>query len=111
MFNLEELTRDLIKWKKTKVMSHTLVNTLQSFIEVQVSAFGGGLEREDLIQQLWCFTIKLLPKVNIKMNIHSYILTSLKHQIFKEREEHNKRIKPLNLDNYLDDRKLWYREE
>jgi hypothetical protein len=79
MINNDILKTEIKAWKLEKHVSYVLFIELNNIIEAVISIFGKKLNREDAINDCWIFTLLLLPKVKLKMNISSYIFTSLRH--------------------------------
>ena len=75
------LKAEIRAWKHEKHISSILYVELNRIVEAVVSTFGKKLDREDAINDCWIFVLLLLPKVKLRMNISSYIFTSLRHYI------------------------------
>ena len=90
MIKKKILTTEIKAYKKDKVISTILQSYLQEMIEVDVSKYGNDLPREDTIQDLWVFVIKILPKINCKKNAFAYLHTALRHEIGHIRIQSNR---------------------
>ena len=117
-FIWKETQHWLVLYKRTHQMDPRLVPIIQAWIEVQVSRFGDGLDREDTCQSLWLFVCGLIRrKLNTRRgNWHSWLLMCIRQEITKIRKKEGRKARNLGnhdvlvVDGSLDERELVYNQ-
>jgi hypothetical protein len=85
LINKKILNYEIKNFKKTRQWSQILIVYLTEIIEVCVSQVGWDLPRDDAIQSVWVFVMKILPKCNTRKNSYCYLQTSIRHYIYEIR--------------------------